>query len=263
MVILTVGNSSDDIIGPVRLAKEKDIQVFTIGLHKEDRKDTTEIDALGSYNYDRIFCVTDFDTSLLKTESDLLRQIHQRVKKGCQPDTIERNAFIYTFTMINTNSVFATDNENASQGTNHVTPHYSISTNKKQNTTQAPSFSPKPSIPPSKSDKFDLIIVLDGSSNIHRDMFNGVLDSVAQVVREFNIGPDGTHVGLVQYSDHHQLQFQLNKYFSDQDVVSAIKRLLHLNGGTMTGRAIKYAAERGFSVDKVVFLMCMFSSENS
>ena len=61
--------------------------------------------------------------------------------------------------------------------------------------------------------KTDLVFLIDGSGSIGSYVFkNEVLRFVREFVELFEIGPDQTRVGLIQYSDQIRHEFDLNQH---------------------------------------------------
>ena len=51
----------------------------------------------------------------------------------------------------------------------------------------------------------DLGFIIDGSGSIGQDNFKKVLDFVKDIVRNFDISQDETHIGLIVYDDDPQV----------------------------------------------------------
>ncbi|CAJ0965489.1 unnamed protein product, partial [Ranitomeya imitator] len=120
--------------------------------------------------------------------------------------------------------------------------------------TRPPATAPPPTIPAArevcKSARADLVFLVDGSWSIGDDNFHKVirfLYSTAGAMDE--IGPDGTQVGIAQYSDDARTEFKLNSYKSKESLLAAISRISYKGGNTKTGRAIKHVREDIFTVE--------------
>ncbi|XP_053322194.1 collagen alpha-1(XIV) chain [Spea bombifrons] len=101
-----------------------------------------------------------------------------------------------------------------------------------------------------KSARADMVFLVDGSWSIGDDNFHKVirfLYSTAGALDE--IGPDGTQVGIAQYSDDARTEFRLNAYKSKESLLDAIQRISYKGGNTKTGRAIKHVREDIFTVE--------------
>uniref|UniRef100_A0A3P9KY89 Vitrin n=1 Tax=Oryzias latipes TaxID=8090 RepID=A0A3P9KY89_ORYLA len=96
----------------------------------------------------------------------------------------------------------------------------------------------------------DIAFVIDGSSSVGTGNFRTVLEFVANVTREFEISDTDTRVGAVQYTYEQRLEFAFGQYNHKAELLNAIKRINYWSGGTSTGAAITYAAEKLFSKSK-------------
>ena len=63
-----------------------------------------------------------------------------------------------------------------------------------------------------------------------------------------DVGPNATRVGVIQYSSQVQSVFPLRAFSRREDMERAIRALVPLAQGTMTGLAIQYAMNVAFSV---------------
>ena len=80
--------------------------------------------------------------------------------------------------------------------------------------------------------------MLDASGSIGSANFQLVLNFVANVVRNLEIGPDKTKVGVIVYSDSASVQFSLNTYVTNESLLQAIANIPYTNRGTNTADAI-------------------------
>uniref|UniRef100_A0AC35TFU5 EGF-like domain-containing protein n=1 Tax=Rhabditophanes sp. KR3021 TaxID=114890 RepID=A0AC35TFU5_9BILA len=96
--------------------------------------------------------------------------------------------------------------------------------------------------------KTDLVFLIDGSGSIGSRVFQSeVLRFVAEFVDLFDIGPDKTRVGLIQYSDQIRHEFDLNQYSDKTSLLKAISTTEYLTGLTRTGAAIQHMVNEGFN----------------
>lgn len=70
------------------------------------------------------------------------------------------------------------------------------------------------------------------------------------IISKMDISPNATRVGVVQYSSQVQNVFSLKQFFTHEDMVKAIKQIIPLAQGTMTGLAIHYAMNVAFSAEE-------------
>lgn len=96
--------------------------------------------------------------------------------------------------------------------------------------------------------KTDLVFLIDGSGSIGSYVFkNEVLRFVREFVELFEIGPDQTRVGLIQYSDQIRHEFDLGQHIDKGSLLRAITETQYLTGLTRTGAAIQHMVSEGFS----------------
>ncbi|TKR77104.1 hypothetical protein L596_018138 [Steinernema carpocapsae] len=94
----------------------------------------------------------------------------------------------------------------------------------------------------------DLVFVIDGSGSIGSLIFQSdVLRFVSEFVELFDIGPDRTRVGVVQYSDRIRHEFDLNEHSDIESLKKAIASIEYLTGLTRTGAAIEHVVSEAFS----------------
>ena len=94
----------------------------------------------------------------------------------------------------------------------------------------------------------DIVFVVDSSGSVGPFHFQQALNFTANLVPEFRIGPDFTHIGVIIY-DHLVIaseQIALNRYFDASELSAAIRGIRYSGGGTATGRAIWYATDTIF-----------------
>ncbi|XP_048588340.1 uncharacterized protein LOC5512415 isoform X2 [Nematostella vectensis] len=109
----------------------------------------------------------------------------------------------------------------------------------------------------------DLAFVLDGSTSINNadpGNFQLLKNFMINIVKSFKISSERTHVGLVLYSSFTQLKFNFDKYSDSASIVKAINTTDYPKGGTRTGEALKMAKSQLFgasmrSVPKVLIVL--------
>ena len=90
----------------------------------------------------------------------------------------------------------------------------------------------------------DLVFILDSSGSVGDWNFDKVKNFVRNVIDFFNIGPDGTHVGIVTYSSSSELEFNLDKYTTKSALKTAVSNIPYRGGWTFTADAIDYTREK-------------------
>ncbi|XP_072296257.1 collagen alpha-1(XII) chain-like isoform X2 [Eucyclogobius newberryi] len=120
--------------------------------------------------------------------------------------------------------------------------------------TLPPTPAPPPTIPPGwavcKGAKADLVFLIDGSWSIGEESFTKVVQFVSSVIGAFDVvGPSGTQVSFVQYSDDAKTEFRLNAYKDKGVAMAALHHIPYRGGNTKTGVALKHTYEKAFSVE--------------
>uniref|UniRef100_A0A673H7H7 Collagen alpha-1(XXVIII) chain n=1 Tax=Sinocyclocheilus rhinocerous TaxID=307959 RepID=A0A673H7H7_9TELE len=97
-----------------------------------------------------------------------------------------------------------------------------------------------------KERPMELAFVIDSSESVGPENFEIIKDFVAALVDRLTVGRNATRVGLVLYSLEVQLEFNLARYMTKQDVKQAIRRVHYIGEGTYTGSAIRKATQEAF-----------------
>ncbi|XP_069136986.1 cartilage matrix protein-like isoform X4 [Argopecten irradians] len=86
----------------------------------------------------------------------------------------------------------------------------------------------------------DVVFILDSSSSIWPKEFVRQLEFVENVTKTFDIGlrENQTRVGIITYSHKLQIALFLKDSRNKSDVISAIRGVPHLTGGTSTAKAL-------------------------
>ncbi|XP_036948671.1 collagen alpha-1(XIV) chain isoform X7 [Acanthopagrus latus] len=118
--------------------------------------------------------------------------------------------------------------------------------------TKPPTTTPLPTIPPAKevckAAKADLVFLIDGSWSIGDDNFLKIIRFLYSTTGALDrIGPDGTQVAIVQFSDDARTEFKLNSYNDKERLLDAINKISYKGGNTKTGRAIQHVKENIFT----------------
>lgn len=87
--------------------------------------------------------------------------------------------------------------------------------------------------------KADIVFVVDASGSIRENRFKIVLDYVAGVIDNLEVGKDRTRIGLITYSDTATVRFNLNKYTRKEDILQVVKSQLWIQGKTNTADALR------------------------
>ncbi|CAH1241297.1 COL6A3 [Branchiostoma lanceolatum] len=115
----------------------------------------------------------------------------------------------------------------------------------------------------------DLVLLLDGSGSVGSDNFNLLKAFTQYIVGNFDIAVNNTRVGVVQYSDFNNIEFNLNEYATKAEVLAAIGAITYQRGGTFTGAAIDFVRQDVFTTaggnraDKPDVLLVLTDGESS
>ncbi|XP_078407827.1 collagen alpha-1(XII) chain-like isoform X5 [Cetorhinus maximus] len=101
---------------------------------------------------------------------------------------------------------------------------------------------------PKEMSERDIVFLIDGSDNIGNTNLPFVRDFMTRIIQNLAVGSDKVRVGLAQYSDDTEVEFYLNTYSSEAELLSHI-RSLRLRGGTTvnTGSALDFAIKYYFT----------------
>ena len=107
------------------------------------------------------------------------------------------------------------------------------------------------------------MLVVDGSGSISSDNFDTLIEIVVQVTRKYVIGPESTHMGLIQFNEQSDLEIGLGNIMNDGELERAIRNIVQNGGNTNTGEAIRQATNQLFNSpqarDNVSKFMFMFT----
>nr|KAF6422987.1 matrilin 4 [Rousettus aegyptiacus] len=93
----------------------------------------------------------------------------------------------------------------------------------------------------------DLVLLVDGSKSVRPQNFELVKRFVNQIVDFLDVSPEGTRVGLVQFSSRVRTEFPLGRYGTAAEVKQAVLEVEYMERGTMTGLALRHMVEHSFS----------------
>ncbi|KAM9385496.1 collagen alpha-1(XIV) chain [Pholidichthys leucotaenia] len=120
--------------------------------------------------------------------------------------------------------------------------------------TKPPTTTPLPTIPAAKevcrAARADLVFLVDGSWSIGDENFQKIIRFLYSTAGALDrIGPDGTQVAIVQFSDDARTEFKLISYSNKERLLEAINRISYKGGNTKTGRAIQHVKENIFTAE--------------
>ena len=89
--------------------------------------------------------------------------------------------------------------------------------------------------------KMDLGLVLDASGSIGSDNYKLQLDFTRDLLGGVNVGPNKTHVAIINFSSGTQTLTQLNRDFTLQEKLRAVDSATYYSGGTDTAAGLQEA----------------------
>ncbi|KAJ8288388.1 hypothetical protein COCON_G00010470 [Conger conger] len=100
---------------------------------------------------------------------------------------------------------------------------------------------------PCKGKPLDFVLVIDSSRSVRPHDYEKVKTFIINVLRFLDVGPNATRVGVVQYGSVVQKEFSLKTFHRKADMERAVRGMIHLATGTMTGLALEYTMNVAFS----------------
>ncbi|KAK3517975.1 hypothetical protein QTP70_028540 [Hemibagrus guttatus] len=95
--------------------------------------------------------------------------------------------------------------------------------------------------------KADIVFLVDESWSIGSNNFGKLKDFLFRIVTYFPvIGPQGTQIAVVHYSDQPRIEFSLNTHRDRSSVLRALRQVRYGGGNTKTGRGISYVLRELF-----------------
>ncbi|XP_033621844.1 von Willebrand factor [Fukomys damarensis] len=105
--------------------------------------------------------------------------------------------------------------------------------------------------PKRKSMVLDVVFVLEGSDSVGEANFNRSKEFVAEVIRRMDVGQDGIHVTVLQYSYTVAAEYTFREAQSKGNVLQRMGEIQFRGGNqTNTGRALQFASQHSFSASQ-------------
>ena len=89
--------------------------------------------------------------------------------------------------------------------------------------------------------------MLDSSGSVGISHFQTVKQFVLDFVQGLKIGPNDTQIGVIVFSDFTTVAFNLNTYSTKDCVLSAVRNISYIGGGTNTQSALDHLISQGFT----------------
>lgn len=120
-----------------------------------------------------------------------------------------------------------------------------------------------------KGEPKDVYFVVDSSGSIGWKNYKIQKEFIKDLINDFGIDQNGTHIGLMIFSETHKVSIPLGSINNKAMLMHEIDRLPYLRRGTNTGAALRFVKEEGFAnglgrpdADKVVILLTDGLSRN-
>ncbi|XP_070768321.1 collagen alpha-6(VI) chain-like [Enoplosus armatus] len=94
-----------------------------------------------------------------------------------------------------------------------------------------------------KTEKADIIFLVDGSTSITLSKFRSMQKFMQSMVNQTTVGKNLTRFGVILYSTDPNSIFTLKQYDSKREVINAISALKSPYGDTYTGKALAYSLD--------------------
>uniref|UniRef100_A0A672TT68 Cochlin n=1 Tax=Strigops habroptila TaxID=2489341 RepID=A0A672TT68_STRHB len=92
----------------------------------------------------------------------------------------------------------------------------------------------------------NIAFLIDGSSSVGDNNFRLVLEFVSNVAKAFEISDIGSKIAAVQFTYDQRTEFSFTDYNTKEEVLSAIRNIRYMSGGTATGDAITFTTRNVF-----------------
>ncbi|XP_029060196.1 von Willebrand factor isoform X1 [Monodon monoceros] len=97
----------------------------------------------------------------------------------------------------------------------------------------------------------DVAFLLEGSDSVGEASFNRSTEFLEEVIRQMDVGRDGVHVTVLQYSYVVTVEHSFREAQSKEDVMRRLREIRYRGGNrTNTGLALQYLSEHSFSASQ-------------
>ena len=96
----------------------------------------------------------------------------------------------------------------------------------------------------------DYAFLIDASSSILPSEFDILKTFVKRVIDFLQIGPNQTHVGVIEYSKGASLQLNFSRSYDKREIKSFVEQVPHTAGITRIDLALKVASEQLFTLQE-------------
>ena len=88
--------------------------------------------------------------------------------------------------------------------------------------------------------------MLDSSGSVGVDNFQRMKDFMADILEDIDVGTCDYRIGVAKYGSNAMVQFHLNRYNNNLDIISAVEDIQFTFGYTDTAGALQYARQTMF-----------------
>ncbi|XP_053882551.1 cochlin [Malaclemys terrapin pileata] len=92
----------------------------------------------------------------------------------------------------------------------------------------------------------NIAFLIDGSSSVGDSNFRLVLEFISNVAKAFEISDIGSKIAAVQFTYDQRMEFSFTDYTTKDKVLSAVRGIRYMSGGTATGDAISFTTRNLF-----------------
>ncbi|XP_077676116.1 cochlin [Eretmochelys imbricata] len=92
----------------------------------------------------------------------------------------------------------------------------------------------------------NIAFLIDGSSSVGDSNFRLMLEFISNVAKAFEISDTGSKIAAVQFTYDQRMEFSLTDYATKEKVLSAVRGIRYMSGGTATGDAISFTIRNVF-----------------
>uniref|UniRef100_K7FRE3 Cochlin n=1 Tax=Pelodiscus sinensis TaxID=13735 RepID=K7FRE3_PELSI len=92
----------------------------------------------------------------------------------------------------------------------------------------------------------NIAFLIDGSSSVGDSNFRLMLEFISNVAKTFEISDIGSKIAAVQFTYDQRMEFSFTDYATKEKVLSAVRGIRYMSGGTATGDAISFTTRNVF-----------------
>lgn len=93
-----------------------------------------------------------------------------------------------------------------------------------------------------------MVFVMDISGSIEEHNYEQMKQMAIDITDDFEIGPDNTQVGWINFNEDAWVVFNLTTYHDKTSLHQAIRNIIYIGGGTDIGGALRELYSNGFTL---------------